>query len=210
MHDGFDPTLYAILDLTPDGPMIGIDRACHAVTGGVTLFQLRGKGVPARRLWTLAREMVRQLSPLGVPLIVNDRADVARAAGAQGVHLGQSDLPAVLVRRAWPEAIIGVSIHNMSDLEAARIAGASYVASGSLFATGTKPDATPLTGEMLRSLAAAADRPLVAIGGITLENAAIAAELGADGIAVISGLWSAPDVALRAGALRAAFESGRG
>lgn len=210
MHGVFDPTLYAIIDLTPDGPDIRIDEVRHAVAGGVTLLQLRGKGVSARRLCMQARELVRQLRPLGIPLLVNDRADVARAALAQGVHLGQSDIPAALIRRAWPEAIIGVSIHNEDELDEAQNAGASYLASGSLFHTTTKLDATPLAEEMLQALVARSDRPLVAIGGITVDNAATAARLGAAGIAVIGGLWCASDVTDRASALRAAFESGRG
>jgi len=210
MHGPFDPSLYAIIDLGPDGPDVRMEEVCQAVTGGVTLLQLRGKGVAPRRLWILARELVRHLGPFGIPLLVNDRADVARAAGAQGVHLGQSDMPATLIRRAWPEAIIGVSVHNQAELELARNAGASYVASGSLFPTATKSDATPLAAGTFRALAAGSDRPIVAIGGITVDNAVTAARLGASGIAVISGLWSAPDVAKRARELRAAFESGRG
>ena len=210
MHGPFDPRLYAIIDLRPDRPDVRMAEVCRAVTGGVTLLQLRGKGVAPRRLWILARELVRHLGPLGIPLLVNDRADVARAAGAQGVHLGQSDLPAILIRRAWPEAIIGVSVHNHAEMEAARSDGASYLASGSLFPTATKSDATPLASETLRALAAGSDRPIVAIGGITVDNAATAARLGAVGIAVVNGLWSAPDVTKRARELRAAFESGRG
>lgn len=205
-----DPTLYAIIDLTAGGPDVRIEEVFHAVAGGVTLLQLRGKGVPARRLWIQARTLVRQLRPLGIPLLVNDRADVARAALAQGVHLGQSDVPAAMIRRAWPEAIIGVSVHDELELDDAQSAGATYLASGSLFSTTTKHNATSLSGEMLQRLVARSDRPIVAIGGITMENAATAARLGAAGIAVISGLWNAPDVAERARALRGAFESGRG
>lgn len=208
MRVDFDPKLYAIVDLLPGGLSMGAERIGQAVAGGVTLVQLRGKGVPARRLWTEARELVRRLQPLGIPLIVNDRPDVARAAGADGVHLGQSDIPVALVRRAWPDAIIGASVHNLDELAEAERAGASYTASGSLFPTATKPDATPLTREVLGAMAAAAMRPLVAIGGISVDNASVAAALGTGGIAVITGLWNSPDVEVRARALRTAFESG--
>jgi thiamine-phosphate pyrophosphorylase len=205
----FDPTLYAIVDLPAAGEGPPLEWVLAAVAGGVTLVQLRGKSTSPRRLFVLARELVRHLDPLGVPLIVNDRADVARAAGARGVHLGQSDIPAAPIRRQWPDGLIGVSVHDETELEAALAAGASYVASGSLFPTGTKNDAVPLAPDMLSRLAARSDRPVVAIGGITVDNAGTAARLGAAGIAVVSALWSAPDPAARARALRAAFDAGR-
>lgn len=200
-----DPTLYAIVDLAPDGAGVRLEPLLAAVAGGVTLVQLRGKGSSPRRLLIEARELVRRLDPLGVPLIVNDRADVARAAGARGVHLGQSDTPASFVRRAWPDGIVGVSVHNAGELAGAVQAGASYVAAGSLFATGTKADATPLTPEMLSALTAGSPLPVIAIGGITVANAGTARALGCAGIAVISGLWSADDPGGRARELRAAF-----
>jgi thiamine-phosphate pyrophosphorylase len=205
----FDPTLYAIVDVPTEADAPPIERVLEAVSGGVTLVQLRGKSLSARRLWLLAREMVRHLDRAGVPLIVNDRADVAKAAGARGVHLGQLDAPAAFIRRQWPDGIVGVSVHDDRELDEAIAAGASYVASGSLFPTGTKPDAVPLAADMLSHLAARAGRPSVAIGGITVANAATAARLGASGIAVAAGLWSAADVAVRARELRAAFLSGR-
>lgn len=206
----FDATLYAIVDVPTEADLPALERVLEAVRGGVTLVQLRGKNLAPRQLWLVAREMVRHLDRAGIPLVVNDRADVARAAGARGVHLGQSDPPAAQIRRQWPDGIIGVSVHDDAELDLAIAGGASYVASGSLFPTGTKPDAVPLAPAMLTSLAGRAECPLVAIGGITVANAATAARLGATGIAVAGGLWSAEDVAKRARELDRAFRSGRG
>jgi thiamine-phosphate pyrophosphorylase len=204
----FDPALYAIVDILPgdDGPTA--ETVARAVAGGVTLVQLRGKGVDPRRLYFRARELRRTLDPLGIPLIVNDRPDVARAAGAAGVHLGQRDLPPEAARRAWPEGLIGVSVHTPEELRRAVAAGADYVASGALFGTGSKGDATPLDHADFRAIAAASPVPVVGIGGIEPGNAGVVAALGAAGIAVIRGLWSAGDVSARAAEYRDAFAAG--
>lgn len=208
MNEQLDPTLYAIVDMTPDDDGPSAEMVARAVSGGVTLVQLRAKRVEPRRLFLRARELVRMLAPLCTPLIVNDRADVARAAGAQGVHLGQADMPAEVVRRAWPEAVIGVSVHDAEEARVAAAAGAAYVASGALFPTGTKSDATPLDAEAFRRIVAVSGLPVVGIGGIQPDNAGRVAALGAAGIAVISGLWSAGDVRSRAAAYRVALAAG--
>jgi thiamine-phosphate pyrophosphorylase len=209
MNPAFDPTLYAIVDVRADDDGPAADAVARAVAGGVTLVQLRGKGVEPRRLASLATGLVRLLDPLGVPLVVNDRPDLARAAGARGVHLGQSDLPPDAARRFWPEGLIGVSVHSLEELRRAVAGGANYVASGSLFATGSKGDATPLDHESFRAIVEASPVPVVGIGGIEPANAGRVAALGAAGIAVIRGLWSAGDVSERAAVYRSAFAAGR-
>ena len=204
----FDPRLYAIVDVPPDSVTLPLDRLAAALAGGVTLVQVRGKEVTARQLFGAARELLTLLQPLGVPLIVNDRPDVARAAGAQGVHLGQHDLPASAARRFWPEGLIGLSIHDEVELEAALSAGVDYLAAGSLFATASKDDAMPLDHERFAGLARLSRVPLVGIGGVTVRNAAAVARLGASGVAAIRGLWDADDVGGRARAYRRALDSG--
>jgi thiamine-phosphate pyrophosphorylase len=201
----FDPTLYAIVDLSGEGTGYSVDGVEEAILGGVTLLQVRGKDVAPRALWLASRNIIRLARRHGVPVIVNDRADVAIASGADGVHLGRDDVPAGLVRRIWPEGIIGASVHDSVERVEAEGGGADYLASGSLYPTGSKSDATPLDHELFRTLCRESTVPVVGIGGITVERAAAVAGLGAAGIAIIGGLWSATDTRRRAADYRAAF-----
>jgi thiamine-phosphate diphosphorylase len=210
MKPTLDPSVYAIVDLGPGGAAPGPEAVEQALAGGVTLLQVRGKRLSGRELWMAARDLARLARARGVPLLVNDRPDVAAAAGADGVHLGQRDLPAAVVRRLHPEWLIGVSVHDPAERTAAEKAGADYVASGSLFPTGTKEDAVPLDHALFHDLCAGSRLPVVGIGGITVERAEPVIRLGAAGVAVIGGLWSAGDVAARAREYRAAVTAGRG
>ena len=195
--------LIAITDHIRDGQTGLIARASAAVRGGATCIQLRLKDVSARDLVGVARELVRAV---GVPVIVNDRADVAIAAGAAGVHLGAEDIPPLAIRRIAPaEFIVGVSVG--SDAEVANSNGADYAGIGPFFATGSKVDAgTPIGPEGFSRLAAATGLPAVAIGGVTAENASLAIRAGAAGIAVIAGVFASSDPAEAARRLRAAIE----
>lgn len=173
-----------------------------AVRGGVGSVQLRDKTLDARELVALARALKAQLAPLGVPLIVNDRLDVALAAGADGVHLGQRDLPAAEARRLWPQGLIGLSIENTGQLRAAESQAIDYYGASPVFATPTKTDTAPALGlPGLAALRALTTRPLVAIGGITAANAAAVRAAGADGLAVVSALCAAADPEAAAQAL---------
>lgn len=173
-----------------------------AVRGGVGSVQLRDKTLDARELVALARALKAQLAPLGVPLIVNDRLDVALAAGADGVHLGQRDLPAAEARRLWPQGFIGLSIENAGQLRAAESQAIDYYGASPVFATPTKTDTAPALGlPGLAALRALTSRPLVAIGGITAANAAAVRAAGADGLAVVSALCAAADPEAAAQAL---------
>lgn len=194
--------LIAITDHIRDGQTGLIARASAAAQGGATCIQLRLKDVSARDLVGVARELVRAL---GVPVIVNDRADVAIAAGAAGVHLGADDVPPLAIRRIAPEGfIIGVSVG--SDAEAANSVGADYAGIGPFFATGSKSDAgQPIGPEGFSRLAALAGLPAVAVGGVTAENAAIPMSAGAEGIAVIGGVFGSSDPAAAARRLRSAI-----
>jgi len=189
----FDPKtlrLLAITDDLRDGVGGLVDRAAAAVRGGATMVQLRLKSTDPRTLVEVARALV---AALPVPVIVNDRADVALAAGADGVHLGAEDVPPSALRPALPEGfIVGASVG--SDAELLNAVGADYVGIGPVFATASKSDAGDAigVGEFAR-LARLAGRPAVAIGGITPENVASLRGAGASGVAVIRAIFAAPD-----------------
>lgn len=204
----FDPRtvrLIAITDSLRDGPRGLALRAAAAVAGGATMLQLRLKEESARSLVEIART-IQAMAP-DVPLIVNDRADVALAAGAAGVHVGVDDLsPALLRRVAPPGFIIGASVG--SDDEVARAAGADYVGIGPVFATGSKSDAGAAIGaERFGELARRCGLPAVAIGGITSERVPPVLAAGAAGVAVISALFGASDPTIAARALRDALDA---
>lgn len=194
--------LIAITDDVRDGQAGLVGRAVAAVNGGATCVQLRLKGVSARDIVGLARELVSSLS---VPVIVNDRADVAIAAGAAGVHLGAADIPVQAVRAFAPTGfIVGASVG--SDSEIANAHAADYVGIGPVFATGSKNDAGVAIGiiEFAR-LAVATGLPAVAIGGITAANARLAMEAGAVGVAAIAAIFGARDPAAAAKELSSAI-----
>ncbi|MEY4751714.1 MAG: hypothetical protein RIQ60_3928 [Pseudomonadota bacterium] len=178
-----------------------------AVQGGASCVQLREKALDTRAFVERARVLKAWLAPLGVPLIINDRVDVALACGADGVHVGQQDMDAADVRRLMPQALIGLSIESSAQLAAAETEGvADYYGVSPVFATPTKADAAPALGlDGLAALRACTRRPLVAIGGLHAGNAAAVLGAGADGLAVVSALCAAPDPAAAARALRLAM-----
>jgi thiamine-phosphate pyrophosphorylase len=193
--------LIAITDNIHDGKEGLIARAAAAAHGGATCIQLRLKDVSARDLVGVARELVRAV---GVPVLVNDRADVAIAAGAAGAHLGVDDVPAAAIRRIAPDGfIIGVSVGN--DAEVENSTGADYAGIGPFFTTASKGDAGKAIGpDEFARLAAAAGLPSVAVGGVTAENASIPVAAGAAGIAVIAGVFGSSDPEAAARRLRSA------
>jgi thiamine-phosphate pyrophosphorylase len=205
---GFDATsvrLIAITDSLRDGPRGLALRAAAAVFGGATMIQLRLKEESARSLVEIARTILAMVPD--VPLVVNDRADVALAAGAAGVHVGVDDLaPALLRRVAPPGFIIGVSVGR--DDEVARAAGADYVGIGPVYPTGSKTDAGAAIGAArFAELAKRCALPAVAIGGITSGRVPDVMQVGAAGVAVISALFGASDPTLAARALRSALDA---
>jgi thiamine-phosphate pyrophosphorylase len=166
-----------------------------AVRGGVTCVQLREKEAPVREFIELGRALKELLQPLGVPLLINDRADVAAAVGADGLHVGQSDLPADAARaRLGPGAVIGLSITRVEEARAVNVRYADYLGVGPIFPSPTKADAAPPLGLAgLAAVRALSTLPLVAIGGVSEENAAAAFAAGGDGIAVVSAIMGAAD-----------------
>ena len=171
------------------------DLVRAAVRGGVTVVQLREKECGTREYVELARGMRAFLAPAGIPLVVNDRVDVALAARADGVHLGQSDLDPRDARfLLGPDAIVGLSVETLEQAEAARTLEVDYLGVSPIFPTPTKTDTVTEWGiGGLAALRAASRQVLVAIGGISVANAAQVMKAGADGIAVVSAICGAAD-----------------
>ena len=188
-----------------------VDVVLAAVRGGVTVVQLREKKASARETLELGRALLERLRPLGVPLIVNDRVDLALALGADGVHVGQDDLPPEVARRLLgPGALVGLSITGPGDLPTLDPAVVDYAGVGPIFPTGTKADATPALGmEEFARLRRLLPIPIVAIGGITAANTAAVIAAGADGVSVVSAICSADDCEVAASALIRAVRKGR-
>lgn len=183
-----------------------------AVAGGVTIVQLRAKEADSATRAALARQLVSRLAPYGVPLIVNDDLDAARRSGAAGVHVGPDDVHPAEARQALGEdAIVGWSIHRLdqlSDTEA--LAACDYLAASPVWSTATKTNTAPPLGlEGVRALrdAMPAHLLLVGIGGISEENAGEVIRAGADGVSVVSAIWSAPDARAAARGLRAVVDA---
>ena len=174
-----------------------------AVQGGVSCVQLREKTLGTRDFVELALALMDLLAPHQVPLVINDRIDVALACGAHGVHLGQSDMPVVLARRLLPaQVFLGLSVESMQDVQRTQRQPVDYLGVSPVFATPTKTDtATPWGLDGLRQVRHMTPLPLVAIGGIGLGNATEVLSAGADGLALVSALCSADDPAAAARAL---------
>lgn len=194
------PFLYAIVDVEfLGGRRVGATVA-DLVAGGAAIVQLRAKGIADGLFVDLALEAVAAARIAGVALLINDRADIARLAAADGVHLGQGDLSPADARRVLPaDAVVGLSTHNAEQLDRAAAEPADYLAVGPVFPTRSKDRPDPVVGlDFVRRARGLTQKPLVAIGGITAANAAQAVGAGADGVAVISALLSAEDVAAAA------------
>lgn len=202
----FDLRVYLVTDPALVQPRGLEETVLQAVRGGATLVQLRDKEGSDAEVADQARRLLALLRPLGVPLVVNDRVAVARAVGADGVHVGQGDEDVRAVRAAvGPQAILGLSVTRMAELETVPEGVADYLGLGPIFATGTKPDHDPPVGlDGLAAMVRRARLPTCAIGGIGLSNAAEVFATGVDGVAVVSAICSARDPAAAASQLLAA------
>jgi thiamine-phosphate pyrophosphorylase len=191
-----DPTLYVILDrAAAAGRDLG-DLLDAVIAGGARMIQLRDKSSPSGRLLPLAEQLRARCREAGVIFIVNDRVDLAVAVGADGVHLGQDDLPPRVARPLLrPGMILGVSTHSVEQARQAQADGADYVAVGSMFPTRSKPDFELVGPALVRALRPEIRVPLVGIGGITPDNVGEVIRAGADGVAVISAVCGASDPA---------------
>jgi thiamine-phosphate pyrophosphorylase len=193
------PRLYVILDAA----LLTIpetDCAQRLTDTGVRLMQYRNKPASSRELFESCKKLANLLLRQGVLLVVNDRADVAVLAGAGGVHVGQEDLGVEEARRVVGAArLVGASTHNLEQFQRATASSADYIAVGPIFPTGTKANPDPVVGTtFIRKIRPLTDKPIVAIGGITLERAPEIIEAGADSVAVISDILRAPKPETRA------------
>ena len=171
-----------------------VEVARDAIKGGAKVIQLRDKQRSKRELLSLARELARLCSFTKTLLIINDHLDIARAIGADGLHLGQNDLPMAVARQLMPpEMILGWSTHSLGEARMAAQHGADYIAVGSIFPSPSKPGVPPCGTELLKKVRKAVSTPLVAIGGINADNVAQVIEAGAQAVAVISAVAAADD-----------------
>ena len=202
--------LYVILDPSFLKGMSEVEATEAIIRGGARVIQWRDKNRDKGEQLPLAREVNRLCAEAGVVSIVNDHVDLALASGALGVHLGQKDLPLRAARGLMPEnAIIGVSTATVEEALLAEREGASYIAVGAIYPTGSKAVARPAGLHTLEAVAKAVSAPVVAIGGINAGNVGAVMEAGADSACVISGVLSAVDIEAAARGLSAAIEASR-
>lgn len=194
------PTLYAIIDAVEIGERAPVAVAEVLLAAGVRLIQFRDKRATSRALYETCREVRDRTGGARAVFIVNDRPDIALTADADGVHVGQEDLPVELARKILgPGKLIGYSTHSLGQVLQANQTSADYIAFGPIFPTLTKDKPDPVVGlDGLRAARKLTRKPLVAIGGITLENARGVIDAGADSVAVIRGLVATEDPAARA------------
>ncbi|MDR2186198.1 MAG: thiamine phosphate synthase [Treponema sp.] len=183
----------------------------EAIAGGVTMVQLREKEASSREFYEIALELRALTRRHHVPLVIDDRLDIALAAGAEGLHIGQSDLPLAAARRlAGKDMFIGVSVSTVEEALEAERNGADYLGAGAVYPTGSKADAGEAVGlGRLAAICAAAKIPVVGIGGVNVDNAGAVIKAGAAGIAVISGILSQPSIGGAARGLRRVLDEGK-
>jgi len=189
---------YSIYLVTDDGCLQGralLDCVREALEGGVTLVQYRAKTASSAEMYAEALQLKALCDSFNVPLIINDRLDIAMAVGAAGVHLGQDDLPCAVARKLLgKDYIIGVSAHNPAEAKAALQSGADYLGCGAVFGTATKADVQKLGTEGLAAICKEKGLPVVGIGGVTADNYREVRAAGADGAAIVSGILAQPDI----------------
>jgi thiamine-phosphate pyrophosphorylase len=208
-----DYGVYLVTEEGLAGDRTTIDVVRDAVAGGVDVVQLREKTASARERYDLGRNLRALTREAGVDLVVNDRVDIARAVDADGVHLGDDDLPVSVAReQLGEEAVIGRSVSTVAGAEAAEAAGADYLGVGAVYRTGTKdtdPEQTAVGLDRVQAIREAVDLPFVGIGGVDAGNAADVVAAGADGVAVVSAIVAAEDPTAATRALGEAVEAGR-
>lgn len=201
-----DYSLYLVTDRMRMSTKTLSEAVEQAIVGGCTLVQLREKEISSLDFYALALEIKKITDSYGIPLIINDRIDIAMAAGAAGVHIGQKDVPADIARKVIGEdMLLGVSVGSVGEAIDAVKAGADYLGVGAIFPTGTKPDAGFVSMEELGRIRREVDIPIVVIGGISKENAMLFRPMGIDGLAVISAVIAQPDIKKSAADLKLLF-----
>ena len=205
----FDCTLYVCTDRKlMSSPSVEASVEA-AIKGGATVIQLREKDVTGREFYETAVRLKKITDYYHVPLIINDRVDIAMAANADGVHLGQKDMPAAAARRLLgPGKIIGVSTAKPEEAKLALAEGADYLGVGAMYTTATKTDTRPVTMETLVQIRRSVELPIVVIGGIGKDNAMKFKKFGVNGIAVVSSVIAQPDVEKAAAEMKRIFLEG--
>lgn len=199
--------LYAVTDRAWTGRMTLLEQVGAVISGGATMVQLREKNMDEAAFEDEAREILAVCHKCGVPMIVNDNVGIAKRVGADGVHVGQTDMEIGRARTILgPDKIIGATAKTVEQARAAEAAGADYLGSGAVFGSTTKADARPMERELLMEIVRSVNIPVVAIGGINSRNADILTGTGIAGIAVVSGIFSASDIKAEAEKLRAIAE----
>ncbi len=200
--------LYAVTDRAWVGRQTLSEQIEDALRGGVTLVQLREKNLSKEEFVAEAKAVLALCRQYGVPLIINDRLDVALESGADGVHVGIEDAPVSEIRRqTGPDFIIGATAKTVAQAQAAQAAGADYLGVGAVFPSPTKRNAIRITSDQLLEICGSVSIPAVAIGGITAENAPSLKGCGMAGIAVVSAIFGASDIQQAAAGLRTLAES---
>lgn len=212
MKAAIDLSLYLVTDsgLSRGRSLTEVVEA--ALSGGVTALQYREKDKDFRHMLEEARILRQLCREAGIAFIVNDRLDLALAVDADGVHVGQSDMPAQVARKLLgPDKLLGISAGTVDLALTAQAEGADYIGAGPVFATATKPDADqPIGLEGLRSVCSVLKLPVVAIGGINADNAAGIIEAGAAGVAVVSAIVSADDIRKASASLKSVILAAKG
>lgn len=199
--------LYAVTDRAWTGKQTLYEQVEAALKGGVTCVQLREKELDETAFLQEAKELCALCRRYGVPFLVNDNVEIAIACGADGIHVGQEDLAAGVVRhRVGDDMILGVSVHTVEEACQAVRYGADYLGLGAVFPTSTKTDVEQMPNETLRAICDAVDVPIVAIGGINRGNILRLAGSGVDGVALVSAIFSAEDIEGTCRELRALSE----
>ncbi len=201
-----DFSLYLVTDRGLMSTQTLTEAVEQAILGGCTMVQLREKESSSLEFYEQAQEVKQITDRYGVPLIINDRVDIALAVEAAGIHIGQNDLPVPDVRRLiGMEMLLGVSVSSSEEAGKAMEDGADYLGVGAMFPTGTKTDANAVSIEELRKIRRMTNLPIVVIGGINQENAGLFRPMGIDGLAVVSAIIGRPDIRKAAAQMKEAF-----
>jgi len=204
-----DYSLYLVTDRSLMTTNTLSEAVEQAILGGCTMVQLREKNISSLDFFKLATEIKAVTDNFGVPLIINDRIDIALAVHAAGVHIGQSDIPAAIVREIiGDDMLMGVSASSVSEAIQAQKDGADYLGVGAMFPTGTKTNATIVSIKELQNIRQSVALPIVAIGGINKENAGLFHDMGIDGLAVVSAIIAQPNIRQAASELKRIFLEG--
>lgn len=202
-----DYTLYLVTDRELMSCKTIEESVERAIAGGASAVQLREKNTTSREFYELALRVKKITAPRQVPLIINDRIDICLAVDADGVHLGQKDIPCDAARKILgSDKIIGVSAARPDEAAKAQSDGADYLGVGAVFSTSTKADTRPVTPEIISAIRAAVTIPFVVIGGVNAENIGTLSGLGINGAAVVSAIVAQPDITEAARVMRKAIE----